>query len=102
MVLVKNWQLFILGEIGQENIFHDILERKIAFLDLKKKTLKKANNGEVFKGVIPKWQFFHLLILDKIGQEIVFHDTLKRKKRLSRLCKQEVKKVEKLGFFHRG
>ena len=30
MVLVKNWQLFILGEIGQENVFHDTLEsRKI-------------------------------------------------------------------------
>ena len=28
MVLVKNWQLFILGEIGQENVFHDTLERK--------------------------------------------------------------------------
>ena len=28
MVLVKNWKLFILGEIGQENVFHDTLERK--------------------------------------------------------------------------
>ena len=28
MVLVKNWQLFILDEIGQENVFHDTLERK--------------------------------------------------------------------------
>ena len=36
MVLVKNWQffhLFILGEIGRENVFHDIVERENAFLD---------------------------------------------------------------------
>ena len=54
------------------------------------------------RGLFQNWQFFRLFILDKIGQEIVFHDTLKRKKRPSRLCKQEVKKVEKLGFFHTG
>ena len=54
------------------------------------------------RGLFQNWQFFRLFILDKIGQEIVFHDTLKRKKRPSRLCKQAVKKVEKLGFFHRG
>ena len=35
-----------------------IVERKIAFLDLKKKTLKKANNWDVFKGVIPKLAIF--------------------------------------------
>ena len=34
MVLVKNWpffHLFFLGNIGQENVFYDILERKYAF-----------------------------------------------------------------------
>ena len=34
MVLVKKWpffQLFFLGNIGQENVFYDILERKNAF-----------------------------------------------------------------------
>ena len=61
MVLVKNCQflyLFLVKKLGQENIFHDIVERKIAFLDLKKKTLKKANNWDVFKGVIPKLAIF--------------------------------------------
>ena len=31
MVLLKNWsffQLFFLDNLGQENVFHDILERK--------------------------------------------------------------------------
>ena len=36
MVLVKNWkffQIFILGKIGQKNVFYDILEGRNAFLD---------------------------------------------------------------------
>ena len=36
MIFVKNWQffhLFILGKIGQENVFYDILYIKNAFLD---------------------------------------------------------------------
>ena len=44
MVLVQNWPLFhflFLGNIGQENVFYDILERKKAFLGYKNKKLKK-------------------------------------------------------------
>ena len=40
MVLVQKWpffQLFSLGNKGQENGFYDILERKNAFLGYKKK-----------------------------------------------------------------
>ena len=43
MVLVQKWpffQLFFLGNIGQENVFYDILERKIAFLTIKKEVQK--------------------------------------------------------------
>ena len=43
MVLVQNWpffQIFFLGNIGQENVFDDILERKNAFLGYKTKTSK--------------------------------------------------------------
>ena len=46
--------------------------------------------------LVKHWQFFFLFILHKIGRENVFPDTLKRKKRPSRLHKQEVKKVENL------
>ena len=45
MVLVKNlnfFHLFILGLMGQENVFVDILERKKAFLDPKITKLKKS------------------------------------------------------------
>ena len=47
MVLVQNWlffHLFFLGNIGQENVFYDILERKNAFLGYKNKKLRKSKN----------------------------------------------------------
>ena len=42
---------FFLGNIGQENVFYDILERKIAFLGSKNKKLKKSKNRHFSKGV---------------------------------------------------
>ena len=47
MVLVQKWpffQLVFLRNIGQENIFLGILERKNAFLSYKNKKLKKTKN----------------------------------------------------------
>ena len=47
MVLVQKWpffQLLFLGNIGQENVFYDILERKNAFLSYKNKKFKKSKN----------------------------------------------------------
>ena len=41
MVLVQKWQfslIFSVGNIGQENVCYDILERKNAFLGYKKKS----------------------------------------------------------------
>ena len=35
---------FFLGNIGQENVFYDILERKNTFLGYKNKTFKKSKN----------------------------------------------------------
>ena len=46
MVLVKKrpfFQVFILLNIGQENVFYDILEQKNRFLTYKNKKLKKSN-----------------------------------------------------------
>ena len=45
MVLVQKWpffQLFVLGNIGQENVFNDILELKNAFVVYKKKEVQKV------------------------------------------------------------
>ena len=38
------FQLFILGNISQENVFSDILQRKNGFLRYKNKKLKKFKN----------------------------------------------------------
>ena len=45
MVLVKSWQflhLFFFGNIGQENVFYDILEQGNAFLRNKNNKFKKS------------------------------------------------------------
>ena len=44
---------FFLRNIGQENVFYDILERKIASLGYKNKKFKKSKNGHFSKGVNP-------------------------------------------------
>ena len=56
MILVQTWQflqLLFLGNIGQENVFYDILERKNAFLGYKNKKFKKSKNWNSSKGVNP-------------------------------------------------
>ena len=54
MVLVKNVKLFpvyILVEIGQENVLDDILEWIKTFLDYENTKLKKSKNWDFSKGV---------------------------------------------------
>ena len=56
MVLVQRWpffQLFFLGNIGQENVFYDILERKNTFLGYKNMKSKKSKNWHFSKGINP-------------------------------------------------
>ena len=93
MVLVQKWpffQLLLLGNICQENVFYDILERKYAFLACKNKNFKKSKNGHFFKGFIPWFwsnngHFSNFSLLGNIGQENFFYDILEQKQRLSRL-----------------
>ena len=45
MVLVQKWpflEFFFLGNLGQQNLFYDILERKNGFLGYKKKEVQKV------------------------------------------------------------
>ena len=42
---------FLLGSIGRENIFYDILQRKNSFLGYKNKKFKYSKNWHFFKGV---------------------------------------------------
>ena len=83
MVLVQNWPFFhvlFLGNIGQENVFYDILERKNAFLGYKNNKFKKWKNCYFCKGVNlwfwSKIGQFSTFFLGNIGQETVFYDIL--------------------------
>ena len=44
---------FFLGNIGQENVFYDILERKNAFVGYKISKFKNSKNWHFSKGVNP-------------------------------------------------
>ena len=44
---------FFLGNIGQENVFDDILARKNAFLSYRNKKFKKSKNGHFSEGANP-------------------------------------------------
>ena len=95
---------FFFGNISQENVFYDILERKNAFLGSKNKKVKKSKNWDFSKGVSSWFSSkncnFSNFFSGNIGQKNVFYDILELKKRLSRLKKQ-VQRVEKLRFFQR-
>ena len=87
MVLVQKWpffQLFFLGNIGQENVFYDILERKNTFLGYKNMNSKKSKNSHFRKWVNPWFlskngHFSNFFFLGNIGKENVFYDILERK-----------------------
>ena len=93
MVLVQKWpffKLFFLGNLDQENVFYDILQRKNAFLRYKNKESEKSKNWNFSKGVKPWFwsrnsHFFNFFFLKNLGKENVFYDILERKKHLSRL-----------------
>ena len=54
MVLVQKWpffQLFFYGNIGQENVFYDILHRENAFVANKKKRSKRRKTDFFSKGL---------------------------------------------------
>ena len=54
MVSVQQWpyfQLLFLGNIEQENVFYDILERKNAFLGYKKRSSKRQKIELFSKGL---------------------------------------------------
>ena len=87
MVLVQKWsffQLFFLGNGGQESAFYDILERNTAFLHYKKRKFKKSKNWHFSKRVNPWFwskngHFSNFYFLGNTGQENVFYHILEQK-----------------------
>ena len=102
MVLVQKWpifQLFFLGNIGQENVFYDILKQKNDFLGYKKNKFKKSKNPWFW---CKNGRFSNFFFLGNIGQENVFYDILEGKNAFLDYKKNKYKKSKKLTFFQRG
>ena len=86
MVLVQKcpfFQRFFLGNIGQENVFYDLQDRKNACLGFKNKKFNKSKNWHFSKGANPWFgcknaNFSKYFFLRNIGQENVFYDILER------------------------
>ena len=100
------FQLFFLGNVGQENVFYDILERKKAFLGYKNKKLEKSKNWHFSKGVNPWFwskngHFSNFLFLGNIGQQNIVNDILERKNAFLGYKNKKVKKSKNWDFSKR-
>ena len=84
---------------------YDILELKERLSRLKQQQVQKVDKLEIFPNGLthsfgPKMTIFpSFVFLGNIGQENVFLQYSRTKKRLSRPLKQEIQKVEKWTFF---
>ena len=107
MVLVQNllfFQLFYLGNIGQQNVFCYILGRKNDFLGYTNKKSKKSKNWRFSKGINPWFgskndHFSNFFFLGNIGQENVFYDILERINAFFGYKNQKSKKSKNWRFF---
>ena len=107
MVLVQRWpffQLLFLGNIGQENVFYDILERKDAFLE--KQEVQKVEKLTFFqRGSTRFWSknghFSNFFFSGNIGQKNVFYDILEWKKAFLGY-KNKIFKSGKIDIFQKG
>ena len=55
MVLVQNWpfsHFFVVGNIGQVNVFYDDVERKKRFPKVQKQKFKMTKNDSFVKGLV--------------------------------------------------
>ena len=83
--MVQKWpffQVFFLGNICQENVICDILERQIAFLGYKNKNFKSQKINIFPEGFCPKVGIFRPFFFSRqyYRPENVFYDILGRKK----------------------
>ena len=109
MVLVQKWPLFqllFLGNIGLENVFYDILERKDVFLAYKNKKFKKSKNWQFSKRVNPWFwskndHFSNFVFLGNIGLKNVFCNILERQNAFLGY-KNEKSKKSKCSHYTKG
>ena len=94
---------FIFGNIGQQSVFYDSLERKNACLGDKYKRFKNSENWDFSKGVSPWFwsktgHFPFFLILRNIGQQSVFYICPVRKNASVGYKNRKFKKTENWDF----
>ena len=68
---MTNFPTFFFRNIGQENVFYDILKQKNAFLYYKNKEFKQSKNCHFSKGVNP-W-FFYTIYTTKMYSMIFYN-----------------------------
>ena len=98
---------FFLGNMSQENILNDILERKNAFLGYKNKMFKKSKNWHFSEGVNPWFRsknghFSNFFFLGNIGQEKSLNDILERRNAFLGYKNKMFQKSKNWHFFQRG
>ena len=81
--------IFFLGNIGQENVFYDFLERRNVFLGYRNMKVKKSRNCHFSKGVSPwfwsKFAIFSAFVLRQYRPGKCVLRYCRTKKRLFRL-----------------
>ena len=97
-------KLFFFANIGQENAFYNILQRKISFLRYKIKKFKKSKNWHFCERVNPWFwskncHFFQLFFLGNIVKENVLYDILERKNSFLRYKRNKFKKSKNWHFY---
>ena len=98
MDFLQKWpffQLFFSGNIGHENVFYNILERKIAFLGYKNKKFKKSKNWRFWS---KNAHFSNFFFFRQYRPRNVFYDILERKNAFPGYKKNKFKKSKNLHF----
>ena len=97
---------FFFSNIGQENVFYHILERKNVFLSYKKRKLKKWKNCYFSKGVSPwfwsKIGHFSIFCLKAIQARKMSFTILSNEKTSFQVIKTRSSKSGKIAIFPKG
>ena len=98
---------FFLGNIGQKNVFYDILEGKNASLGYEKRKFKQSKTLHFSKGVNPRFwsnngHISNFIFIGNIGQENVFYDILEGKNAFLGHKTKKFKKSKKIDIFPKG
>ena len=109
MVLLQKWpffQLSFLGNIGQKNVFYDILERKNASLGYKNKKFKKSKDWHFSQGDNPwfcsKNGHFSNFFFSQYRPGKCLYDIPKRRYAFLGFKAKKFKKSKKIDIFPKG